>query len=72
MLPASSAYAASKLVLCKVVENLATEHPDVFVAAVHPGMVETVVFTKGGAKADTLRSNSQHTFLYGYPVPSRP
>jgi short-subunit dehydrogenase len=54
MLPASSAYAASKLALCKVMENLAAENPDVFVATVHPGMVETAMFTKSGAKADSL------------------
>ncbi|PSS10967.1 hypothetical protein M430DRAFT_61331 [Amorphotheca resinae ATCC 22711] len=54
MLPGLSAYISSKLAQVKLLEFLAAENPNVFVASVHPGMVETAVFTKSGAKAEAL------------------
>ncbi|KAI4170498.1 MAG: hypothetical protein LQ346_008850, partial [Caloplaca aetnensis] len=37
----SSAYTSSKMAQLKVMEYLAAEQPDIFVASVHPGVVET-------------------------------
>lgn len=37
----TSAYASSKIAQLKLMEFLAAENPDVFVASVHPGVVET-------------------------------
>lgn len=54
MLPGLSAYISSKLAQVKVLEFLAAENPNVFVASLHPGMVETEVFKKSGAKAEAL------------------
>ncbi|KAI0180594.1 putative NADP(+)-dependent dehydrogenase [Hypoxylon sp. FL1284] len=54
MLAGLSSYISSKLALTKMVEFLAAEQPDIFAATVHPGMVETAVFLKTGAKAETL------------------
>ena len=36
-----SAYTSSKIAQLKVIEYLATEVPDAFIASVHPGVVET-------------------------------
>ncbi|KAJ9145049.1 Short chain dehydrogenase [Pleurostoma richardsiae] len=52
-LPASmvtnvSSYVASKLGLIKFIEVLAAEHPDVRFTTIHPGTVETNMFTKSG------------------------
>ena len=49
-----SAYMASKLAQTKIIEYLVAEQPNIFGATVHPGMVETDVFTKSGAKAEEL------------------
>ncbi len=46
MLPGLSAYISSKLAQVKLLEFLAAENPNVFVASVHPGMVETSLFRK--------------------------
>jgi NAD(P)-dependent dehydrogenase (short-subunit alcohol dehydrogenase family) len=54
MVPGLSAYMASKLAQVRLVEYLAAEQPNVFAATVHPGMVETDIFTKSGAKAEAL------------------
>jgi short-subunit dehydrogenase len=54
MLPGLSAYIGSKLAQVKFLELLAAENPNVFVASVHPGMVETSLFRKSGAKAEAL------------------
>ena len=37
----ASAYSSSKIAQLKVMEFLAAENPDVFVASVHPGVVMT-------------------------------
>jgi NAD(P)-dependent dehydrogenase (short-subunit alcohol dehydrogenase family) len=54
MLPGLSAYISAKLALTKFIEFVAVENPHIFAATVHPGMVETAIFTKSGAKADAL------------------
>ena len=54
MLPGLSAYISSKLAQVKMLEFLAAENPNIFVASMHPGMVETDIFTKSGARADQL------------------
>ncbi|WYZ37901.1 hypothetical protein EsH8_II_001407 [Colletotrichum jinshuiense] len=53
-LPGLSAYVASKLAQTKIIEFLAAENPNVFAVTMHPGMVETDIFTKSGAKAEAL------------------
>lgn len=54
MLPGLSAYASSKLAQVKFLEFLAAENPNIFVATLHPGCVETLTFLKSGAKADQM------------------
>lgn len=54
MVPGLSAYLSSKLSLIKMMEYLAAENPSLFVATLHPGMVETEIFHKSGGQADQL------------------
>lgn len=54
MVPGLSAYMASKLAQVKLVEHFAAENSHIMAANVHPGMVETKVFTRSGAKAEQL------------------
>ncbi|OLN85285.1 Short-chain type dehydrogenase/reductase [Colletotrichum chlorophyti] len=49
-----SAYMASKLAQTKIIEFLAAENPNLFAVTLHPGMVETDIFKKSGAKAEAL------------------
>lgn len=44
-----SGYLTSKLALQKVLEYLSVENPHLFVAGVHPGMVDTYILRKSGA-----------------------
>lgn len=53
-LPGMSAYMTSKLAQVKMIEYLAAEQPNIFAATVHPGMIETEIFTKSGANANKL------------------
>lgn len=54
MLPGLSAYQSSKLAQTKFLEFVAAEYPNVFVASVHPGIVDTYTFRKSGATPDML------------------
>jgi NAD(P)-dependent dehydrogenase (short-subunit alcohol dehydrogenase family) len=54
MAPGMSSYNASKLAQVKLVEYLAAEEPTVFAAAVHPGIHDTAVLAKSGAKPDQV------------------
>lgn len=54
MVPGLSPYMASKLAQTKIVEFLAAENPNLFAVTLHPGMVETEIFKKSGAKAEAL------------------
>ena len=54
MLPGLSAYISSKLAQVKFLEFLAAENPHIFIASVHPGMVETEMFRKSGGQAEAL------------------
>ena len=56
--PGLSAYLTSKLAVVKMLEFLAAENPNIFVASVHPGMVDTGIFRKSGAKPETLPMDS--------------
>ncbi|KAI1819123.1 hypothetical protein F4861DRAFT_528129 [Xylaria intraflava] len=49
-----SPYVSSKIAQAKVFEFLAAENPDIFVATVHPGMIETDNFYRTGASPDNL------------------
>ncbi|KAL8720884.1 MAG: hypothetical protein Q9225_002329 [Loekoesia sp. 1 TL-2023] len=53
-----SAYLTSKVSMVKILEYLAAENPSVFVASVHPGMVDTMMFRKSGATPDMLPMDS--------------
>lgn len=54
MLPGLSGYIASKLAAAKALEFLASEHENIFVANVHPGIVDTEVSRKAGADPGVL------------------
>ena len=56
--PGLSAYLTSKLAMVKILEFLAVENPTIFIASVHPGMVDTEVFRKSGATPDMLPMDS--------------
>lgn len=62
-LPGLSAYISSKLAQTKLIEFVAVEHPNVFAATVHPGMVETANFERSGAKAETLPMDTGTSLL---------
>lgn len=57
-MPGGSAYSASKMAMVKTLEFLAVENPSVFVASVHPGIVETGMFRKSGAQPEILPMDS--------------
>lgn len=50
----ASAYAASKMAQMKLLEHIAAENPDMFVASVHPGIIATDM--PAGAKMDLKES----------------
>lgn len=52
--PGCSAYLTAKTAQIKVLEYLASEHPELFVVSVHPGMIETDVFRSSGADPQML------------------
>jgi NAD(P)-dependent dehydrogenase (short-subunit alcohol dehydrogenase family) len=54
MTPGYSAYLTAKAVQIKVLEFLASENPELFVATVHPGMVDTGIFRSSGASPEQL------------------
>ena len=53
-----SAYLTSKLAAVKTLEFLVAENPNIFVASVHPGIVDIGMFRKSGAKPETLPMDS--------------
>jgi short-subunit dehydrogenase len=63
MFPGLSAYIGSKFALIKFLEFLASENPNVFVASLHPGMVETETFKASGAKAEALPMDTGESHL---------
>jgi len=63
MMAGLSAYQSSKVAQAKVLEFLAAENPNLFVANLHPGMIETDVFNKSGGKADQLPMDTRSFFL---------
>ena len=52
--PGCSAYLTAKTAQIKVLEYLASEHPELFVVSVHPRMIETDVFRSSGADPQML------------------
>ena len=56
--PGLSAYMTSKIAMVKTLEFLAAENPGLFVASVHPGMIDTGVFRKSGATPEMLPMDS--------------
>ncbi|KAL8745311.1 MAG: hypothetical protein Q9190_002545 [Brigantiaea leucoxantha] len=54
MTPGLSAYTSSKLAQVKILEHLAAENPGLFVASLHPGIVETDMFRKSQTPADAV------------------
>lgn len=53
-LPGLSAYISSKIAQAKFLEFLAADNPDVFIATLNPGMVETDNFYRTGASPENL------------------
>jgi NAD(P)-dependent dehydrogenase (short-subunit alcohol dehydrogenase family) len=53
-----SGYITSKLAVIKLMEFLAAENPNVFAAALHPGMIETKIFRGSGADPSQLPMDS--------------
>lgn len=49
-----SGYLVAKLALCKTIEYLAAENPNILCVALHPGMVDTLIFRKSGATPEAL------------------
>lgn len=45
----ASAYGCSKIAQLKLLEHLASENPEMFVASLHPGVVETDMASAAGA-----------------------
>ena len=66
-LPGLSAYMTSKVAQVKMLEFLAAENPNLFVASVHPGMVDTSVFRKSGATPDMVPIDSGEPDFYFLP-----
>ena len=60
--PGLSAYLISKMAAVKTLEFLAVENPGVFIASVHPGMVDTGLFRKSGAAPEMLPMDSGEHF----------
>lgn len=56
--PGLSAYLNSKIAKLKTLEFLAAENPRIFVASVHPGMVDTGIFQRSGAKPELFPMDS--------------
>ncbi len=46
------------MAMVKTLEFLAVENPGVFVASVHPGIVDTKLFQKAGAKPEMFAMDS--------------
>ncbi|KAL9027761.1 MAG: hypothetical protein Q9196_003765 [Gyalolechia fulgens] len=61
--PGLSAYLTSKVAATKTLEFLAAENPSVFVASVHPGMIDTEIVRKSGAKPELLPLDSDFDSL---------
>lgn len=66
MLVGLSGYLVSKMALAKTIEFLALENPDVFFAAVHPGMVDTDIFRRSGATPDMLAMDTRKPERFQY------
>lgn len=63
-----SAYNSSKIAQLKLLENLAAENPDIFVASVHPGVVMTDMAEEAVAHSQSVPiddSKSLSLFLGG-------
>lgn len=56
--PGLSAYITSKLALVKFIEYVAAENPNVFAAALNPGVINTAMFEKLGADPASLPFDS--------------
>lgn len=67
-LPGLSAYMASKFAQNKIIEYLSSEHPNIFAATIHPGLIETAIFNKAGADPKTLpMDKGESQFLHQFP-----
>jgi len=57
-----SAYVSSKSAQVRLVEYLALENPELFVCALHPGMVDTLMFRAAGGDAEQLSMDTREYF----------
>ncbi|KAL8905999.1 MAG: hypothetical protein Q9207_002284 [Kuettlingeria erythrocarpa] len=53
-----SGYMASKTAMVKTLEFLAVENPTMFVASVHPGMIDSTIFRASGSTPDQVPMDS--------------
>ncbi|PQE21494.1 short chain dehydrogenase protein [Rutstroemia sp. NJR-2017a BBW] len=67
-LPGLSSYVSSKLAQAKLYEFLAAENPNIFVATIHPGMIETDNFNRTGASPESLPMDKDRVFLVQLPA----
>lgn len=54
MLGGLSAYISSKTALAKLLEFAAAKYPNIFIAAVHPGTIDTAMFRKSGPQPESF------------------
>lgn len=63
-----SAYNSSKIAQLKLLENLAAENPDVFVASVHPGVVMTEMSEDADAHALSIPIDDSESARLSFAV----
>lgn len=66
MLVGASAYNSSKVALEKMIDFVSTEYPEVMVASVHPGFVDTSIFEKSGADKNLLPMDTGKRSTLGF------
>lgn len=64
MAPGVSDSISSKLAQAKMLEYLAAENPNIFVASLHPGLVKTTLFNKMGPMGATLPTDQGSLYLF--------
>lgn len=57
-------YMSSKIAQAKLMEYIAHEHPGVFVASVHPGVVETKMLREAELEGSQLPVDTGRFFLF--------
>jgi len=63
-----SAYNSSKIAQVKLLENLAAENPDIFVASVHPGVVMTEMAKEASAHTQAVPIDDSKSIPLSFAV----